>query len=532
MSQIPQGTATDYYRQQGWWPNEPVTARFARLVSAEPSVTAVRDDQGQRLNRAELWRSAEHAAATLARYGVEAGAVVLICLPNTVFWQTAYLGCLRLGAIPATIPVTTDPETLGYVADLIGAAALIAAPDYHGNSAGAAAYGAAERSGRSLVLWLSNADTPVRTGGQRAEATPRAGLPDIAQLMFTSSTTGPPKAVAHTENTLSAVNLGFARRFDLTASDTIFMPSPLGHSVGSWHGARLSLFTGAELVLQQRWEPRHARELINAHGATFTAAATPFLKDLVDTAADGDRAALGSLRTFLCGGAPVPPALLEQTAVCAPNTFVSVLWGMTEGGVTTCLPTDPASLVAASAGTGLPGLELCTVDERGQPVEPGTEGELAMRGPGVFVGYIGQPELYHEQLTEHGFFRTGDLARLDEVDGVEYLKLTGRLKDLIVRGGVNISPVPLENALAAHPAVRRVAVIGVPDERLGERICAVVEPSSTLPELTTLTQWLGQRGLPQRHWPEKLWVIDGMPQNATGKIRKVDLRERAAKELG
>jgi acyl-CoA synthetase (AMP-forming)/AMP-acid ligase II len=172
---------------------------------------------------------------------------------------------------------------------------------------------------------------------------------------------------------------------------------------------------------------------------------------------------------------------------------------------------------------GLPGLEIATIGPHGL-LPAGTEGELVMRGPGVFVGYLGQDDLYAASLTPEGFFRTGDLAKVT-ADG--YLRLTGRLKDLIIRGGVNLSPVPLEDALASHPKVRRVAVIGRPDDRLGERLCAVVVPAGTEPpRLDDLIEWVSSAGLPRRLWPESLELVADMPQTAAGKIRKHDLRKQ------
>ncbi|MEO5666037.1 MAG: AMP-binding protein, partial [Nocardioides sp.] len=195
---------------------------------------------------------------------------------------------------------------------------------------------------------------------------------------------------------------------------------------------------------------------------------------------------------------------------------VTVLWGMTEGAGTTCVPGSTRDQLTNTAGAPTAGLELTILE----PADNGI-GELGMRGPGVFVGYLGQDDLYRGLLTDDGFFRTGDLARLDD-EG--YLHLTGRLKDVIIRGGVNISPMPIEDAIAAHPAVRRVAVIGSSDDRLGERICAVIVAAGTPPTLEELNSWLVERGLSTRKLPEELVVVDDMPVTAAGKIRKVVLR--------
>jgi acyl-CoA synthetase (AMP-forming)/AMP-acid ligase II len=354
------------------------------------------------------------------------------------------------------------------------------------------------------------------------------GHRSLDHVVFTSSTTGKPKAVMHSADTLAALNLAFTERFGLGPDRPIFMASPLGHSVGTYHGARLALWTGSSLVLQRRWDPEAALDIIAREGCAFTAAATPFLKDLLDAPWSGERPKLAPMTSFLCGGAQVPPALMEQAAEVFPRTFVTVLWGMTEGGLTTCLPESPREKLMTTAGIGLPGLEVLSVDNEGQPLAAGEEGELVMRGPGVFIGYCGQDDLYRSLLTETGYFRTGDLARVD-ADG--YVQITGRLKDMIVRGGVNISPVPIEDAIAAHPAVRSVAVIGYPDERLGERICAVIVAQDPVPEAAEIVEFVQARGLPKSFWPEHVRCIDAMPATPAGKIRKNDLRAWLAGQI-
>ena len=256
------------------------------------------------------------------------------------------------------------------------------------------------------------------------------------------------------------------------------------------------------------------------HRADFTAAATPFLLDLVNARWDGREPKLAPLRSFLCGGAQVPPALLRRSCTEFPDTFVTPLWGMTEGGLTTCVADSTIEQVENTVGVGLPGLELRTLDA-GMRLQTEGSGELVMRGPGVFNGCYGQPDLYDEHIIGDRFFRTGDLARIDS-DG--YVSITGRHKDLIIRAGVNISPVDTENTIAAHPDVGGVAVIGWPDERLGERICAVVQASAPL-DLDEVITFCAEQRLPRRHWPERLMQVDHFPRTAAGKIRKQQLRD-------
>lgn len=509
------------YRRHGWWTGEPLADRFQRLVTAGPERRAVVDERGADLTRAQLWDRAGSLARSLASYGVRQGDSVLIYLPNTAHWQVVFLACLRLRAVPATLPVTSDAATLADVYARIGARAIVAPHTHRRRPTGEwalAAADAAVRRGTVLVL-DDGAERWTQVAGPSSEPIVPAG---VEHLMFTSSTTGMPKAVMHTADSLAAANAAFSERFGLSEDTPIYMPSPLGHSVGAWHGARLSLFLGAPLVLQDAWDPVRGLELVDEHACAFTSAATPFLKDLIDAEWPAGKPKLATVRTFLCGGAPVPPSLLEQALEQAPHTFVTVLWGMTEGTGTTCLPESTREQLTNTAGTPVPDLELTILEPNADGV-----GELAMRGPELFVGYLGQEELYRGLLTDDGFFRTGDLAMIGD-DG--YLRLTGRLKDLIIRGGVNISPVPIEDAIAAHPAVKRVAVIGQPDERLGERICAVIVSSGTPPTLEQLNAWLTERGLSPRKLPEALVVVDDVPVTAAGKIRKVDLRRMIEEE--
>ncbi len=560
------------YRECGWWPGVPLAERFHRFVRGRPDAPAVVDDRGRGLSRGQLWREAGRLGAELAGQGVGPGDVVLIFMPNRVESVAAMLAVLRQGAVPANLPIRTDEDALRHAAALCEARALLTVERHGGIETGALSLEAAAGrpvppavavvAGDGTRRWpmpgrgphshsRSCPDTgsdgsagPDRDDGparaRRPGADPAPSPPAAAgldHLMFTSSTTGPAKAVMHTGDTLAALNVTFAERFGLGPDTPIFMPSPLGHSVGVIHGARLALHTGAPLVLQDRWDPARALDTVAAHGCRFTAAATPFLKDLVDapwpargtsrTGTAGRRAPkLAPLDWFLCGGAQVPPSLMERAEAEFPNTRTTVLWGMTEGGLTTCTAASPREKVLTTAGVGLPGLELRTLDECGAPTAPGVEGELAMRGPGVFVGYYAQESLYESLLTPDGFFRTGDLAR---IDGDGYVRITGRVKDLIIRGGVNLSPVPLEDALAALPGVRAAAVVGYPDERLGERICAVLEvrgKGEAPAELGAVTSFLRERRLPKHLWPEIVRTVDELPRTAAGKVRKLVLRDR------
>ena len=510
------------YRAKGWWSGERLCDRYAVLAQRFEDRLAVADTTGRRLSHGTLWQAGGRLAEKLEEGGIGRGDIVILLLPNIVDGQVAFVALLRLGAIPASLPTRTDPETVAHAARLTGARALVSLERHGSARLGDIAREAASTCGHGLGVFLFD-----DSGGtwRTAPADRRAPLPecatDLAHIMFTSSTTGRPKAVMHSEDTLAALNIAFTERFSLGPDAPIFLASPLGHSIGAIHGTRLALHTGAPLVLQDVWNPERALQMIEEFGCAFTTAATPFLKDLVDASWPRSTPKLAPLRFFLCGGAQVPPSLMEAAQAQFPNTFVTVLWGMTEGGLVTCVHDSPREKVMSTAGIGLPGLELRCLDAEGGSLPVGEEGELAMRGPGVFIGYFGQQDLYDSLITDDGFFRTGDLARID-ADG--YVRITGRLKDLIIRGGVNISPAPIENALADHPDVNAVAVIGHPDERLGERICAVVVPDGAAPSLDDLIAHAQATRLPKHLWPEVLHIVDAMPMTPAGKIRKADLR--------
>jgi cyclohexanecarboxylate-CoA ligase len=510
------------YREMGWWPGEPLLARYLRLSAQRPNALAVADSRGRELTHRGLLAAADEYADALARSSVTAGDVVLMALPNRVEWQVMLLAMFRVDAIPATIPVRTDASNLLHVAQLIGARLLVVPEGDEAKGLDEIATEVARRCAHALdIIFVSPSGElrhrPASTGAKSAKPGRRA----LDHICFTSSTTGRPKAVMHSFDTLAALNLTFSQRFSLGPDTPIFMASPLGHSVGAYHGARLSLFNAAPLILQERWDPEAALAAVRQHRCAFTAAATPFLTDLVNAAAPRSGCKLDTMRWFLCGGAQVPPALMDRAGEEFPQTRVTVLWGMTEGGLTTCHAESPSEKFRSTCGTGLPGLELRTVDSEDHVLAPETEGELVMRGPGVFLSYLGQDDLYRTLLTEDGFFRTGDLAIIDP-DG--YVRITGRRKDLIIRGGVNISPVPIEDALAAHPNVASVAVIGMPDARMGERLCAVIEPRGRRPDLSELQQFIRECGLPKYLAPEALRFVDAMPRTPAGKIRKIDLR--------
>lgn len=502
---------------------------FSGHLARDPHSVAVLDDRGNALTRQELWDLASEIQGEMESHGLATGDIVVVCMPNWTEWMAAYLAVVRAGLIPATLPITTDPKSIAYTAHLVGARAVVLPRTHRGRDFAAESTVLAEELGHFVHILLVDGDHETREW--RTFDGPPVVVPEypkgMAHVLFSSSTTGKSKAIAHSEASLGAYNESVIARYSVTDEQPIFMPSPLGHSTGFWHGARMSMMTGAALVLQDAWDPSRALGLVDRHRCAITVAATPFLKDLVDAEWAPATPKLNGMHTFLCGGAPIPPSLIEQAQQQMPGTRIASIWALSEGGATSSLPDDAPDLVARSCGRVMPGVVLETITKQGTMAPRGTDGEIVMRTPSLFLGYIGQDDLYRSSFTPEGYFRTGDTGIVDQ-DG--YLRLTGRLKDLIIRGGVNISPVEIENALSVHPQIVRVAVVGRPDERLGERICAVIQTTGTPPTFEELTAWLGDHDVPRRLWPESIHIVSGMPETPAGKIRKNILRELISEE--
>jgi cyclohexanecarboxylate-CoA ligase len=280
--------------------------------------------------------------------------------------------------------------------------------------------------------------------------------------------------------------------------------------------------SGGRVVLQDIWKPREAVGLIAREGVTFMIGSTPFLSDLLESAL-GQGEALRTLRIFVAAGAPIPRHLVRGASDEFGVTVCS-MWGMSENGPASFTrPDDPLSRSLESDGRAAPGMELRVVDSIGNPLPFDLEGRLMVRGAGMFVGYLRRPDLY--VTDEDGWFDTGDLARMGE-DG--YVRITGRSKDVIIRGGENIPVVEIENLIYQHPSVAEVAIVAMPDPRLDERGCAFVVPrrgqSVTLGDIT---EFLQERNCAKNYMPERLEIVGALPRTASGKIQKFKLRDLA-----
>lgn len=518
-------------RRRGLWPGRVITDALDRWVAEKPGACALiswREETGicEQLTYRDLAGRAARAARALAARGIGRGDVVAFQLPNCWQFVAAHLACVRLGAVSNCLMPIFRHRELSYMLRHGEARLLIAPSRYRGfNHAALARRLGRELPGLAHVLITDDA------GADSFEAALAAADPSIApgarlepddvmQLLFTSGTTGEPKGVLHTSNTLLSAVRQYAPRMQIGAGDVIFMPSPLGHQLGFCYGMLMALELGIPLVLTDLWNPKRALDLMREHGATFSFGATPFLADLAGQPGVEARRP-PRLRLFASSGAPIPPAVVEA-ARTRLGVEVATCWGMTECASVTITPPD-GHKVLESDGCALPNGEVRIVDTEGREAARGVVGALQVRGSSLFIGYLKRPDL--SRLEEGGWFDTGDLARMDD-EG--YIRLCGRSKDVIIRGGENVPVVEIESVLYRMSGVGDVAIVAMPDPRLQERACAFVtlHPECSL-TLDDVRRHLEAEGVSRHFWPERLEILEQMPRTPTGKIQKFVLRERA-----
>jgi cyclohexanecarboxylate-CoA ligase len=540
---------SDEYRAamaRTYWPGRTLLDYFDDAVAAHPDKVAVighvaggADGAGAQrhvLTYGDLAERADRVAAGLLDLGVRQGQVVSAQLPN--WWQlpALHLGCLRVGAVTnALMPIFRRRE-LQFMLGLAESSVLVVPETFNGfDHAGMAAELRPELPALQHVVTVRPEGggsfdevllSRAPTDADREEFRRRTPSPDdVVQLAYTSGTTGEPKGVMVTPNTALCNVIDFADRLGLTADDVELMASPLAHQTGFLYGLMMPIVRGMTFVLQDAWRPARAREIVQAEGVAFTMASTPFLSDLT-AQAEADPEAFTTFRVFLCAGAPVPRELVRR-ATKAMDARISSGWGMSEmGAVTLTGPDDPDDRVFETDGYPLRGVELRILGLDGDVAGDDEEGRLQLRANSLFGGYLKRPDL--RGLDADGWFDTGDLAR---IDAAGYLRITGRSKDIIIRGGENIPVVEIENLIYGHPDVQEVALVAMPDPRLGERACAFVVPrDGAAPTLAELADHLRAQGTATQYLPERLELVDALPRTLTGKIQKFKLRERLASQ--
>jgi acyl-CoA synthetase (AMP-forming)/AMP-acid ligase II len=524
------------FRERGWWQDGSAAALLDRWAEERPEQRFVSDGTVE-LDYVTLRGRAHRLGARLLSLGVEPGDRVAVQLPNWAEFAVSYLAIARIGAVMVPIMTVYRHTEVAHVLRNSGAVAAITTGQFR-------SFDHAEmfRALRTDCPDLSNL-LIARADAQDGElsfdeACAGAEVPDLGPhpdpdsphlIVYTSGTESTAKGCVHTWNTLDFSGRGLANDvFRMTPDDVMFMPSPIAHATGLVVGLLVPLAVGAQTHLLDVWEPAEALRRIAHYRCTTTATATPFVRMALDAAAEGTTPDVSSMRFWLCAGAPIPESLAKEFAGLFVNGHLVPLYGASEVMAATCCHLED-SLERMSSSDGSPaldGVRIKIIGPDGGETSPGEEGEICYWGPGAILGYWQEPERSAAVIDGEGWHHMGDLGR---ADAGGYVRVTGRLKDIIIRGGTNISAGEVEGHLIAHPHVAAVAVVAFPDERLGERAAAIVVPAEgAVPTLEDLTSYLRtERRIAPHKLPERLVLVDALPMTATGKVQKFRLRELA-----
>jgi len=514
------------FARSGAWADLTIAELAEQRAEADPDGIALIAGETQ-MSWAALLADARALAASLRSLGLVPGDVVSFQTPNWAEAAVINLAAALSGlVINPIVPIYRDAEVGMMLADS-GAKALFTAGSFRNYD-----YAAMAERLRPLLPALRHIVTVrsesamtleslIAQGRGRSFERPSVDPGSVKMLLFTSGTTGRPKGVLHSHNTLYRVLQQSARHWGISPGDAMLMPSPVTHVSGYGNGLELPFVAGTRTVLMESWNAAEAIALIERHQVTGTVAATPFLVELAKAAsAAGKR--LPSFRFFACGGAAVPPDVIPAANRAFERCRAFRVFGSSEVPLVTLGYPAAADEMLAATTDGAPiDYTVRVVDDAGQDVAPGADGEILARGPAMFLGYCDRRQT-EEAITPDGYFRTGDIGCITP-EGA--LLITGRKKDLIIRGGENISAKEIEDVLHAHPAVEEASVVAMPHARLGEGVCAyVILRSDAVADADALAAHVAASGLARQKIPERFEIVSELPRTASGKIRKDQLR--------
>ncbi|EIA5648140.1 medium-chain fatty-acid--CoA ligase [Escherichia coli] len=525
------------YRQQGLWGDASLADYWQQTARAMPDKIAVVDNHGASYTYSAL----DHAASCLANWmlakGIESGDRIAFQLPGWCEFTVIYLACLKIGAVSVPLLPSWREAELVWVLNKCQAKMFFAPTLFK------------QTRPVDLILPLQNqlpqlqqlvgvdklapATSSLSLSQIIADNTPLTTAitvhgDELAAVLFTSGTEGLPKGVMLTHNNILASERAYCARLNLTWQDVFMMPAPLGHATGFLHGVTAPFLIGARSVLLDIFTPDACLALLEQQRCTCMLGATPFVYDLLNLL-EKQPADLSALRFFLCGGTTIPKKVARE---CQQRGIKLLsVYGSTESSPHAVVNLDdPLSRFIHTDGYAAAGVEIKVVDDARKTLPPGCEGEEASRGPNVFMGYFDEPELTARALDEEGWYYSGDFCRMDEAG---YIKITGRKKDIIVRGGENISSREVEDILLQHPKIHDACVVAMPDERLGERSCAYVvlkAPHHSL-SLEDVVAFFSRKRVAKYKYPEHIVVIEKLPRTASGKIQKFLLRKDIMRRL-
>lgn len=551
-----------WYRK-GYWRSDTLLDVWRRQVAAHGSKPYIIDGRtGEGLSYEQVDAQANALARHLRAAGVEEGEIITFQVPVWREFAVVMAACLKMGAVMHPVSMSFNERDLELVMNQVGSSAFIcpAKTRKGDHESQALTLQVSVPSLKSIVVighgLKPASDLPAfediveSAQPERHGCSPESEHPDphlgvqtsrkplapqktssdsVALILSTSGTTGTPKAVLLTHNNLLFSERSLTEELQIDEHDVMFMPAPLNHATGFNHGLIAPLLTGGSVVLQERFDSEEALAIMEGTGVTWSMGATPFVFDLLKQMEAGAPKP-AALRFYLCGGAPLPGSFIQRAA--KQGLVVCEVYGSTESCPHALVP--PALAVQWNgrfSGRALDGIETKVVDRKRCAIEPGQVGEEASRGPHLFVGYLGDPGATAAVVDADGWFYSGDLCTADEQGRI---RIMGRRKEIIIRGGKNISAVEIDNLVAGCPGIRDHAAVGFPDERLGERIClAAVPDGECLPTANDICAFLQAKGVQKRLWPERVVEVARIPRTESGKVRRNLLAQEAlAKHAG
>jgi len=499
-----------------------------RRVDATPGALTAIDSDGRSLSFAGLRERAEQAAAGMARIGIGEGTVVSWQLPTWIESMVLVCALSRLSATQnPIIPIYRDRE-VGFIAHQARPRLLIVPSEWKGfGYETMAKVIAASADGLEVLV----ADPELPEGDPSVLGMPPSAVGSdempVRWLFYTSGTTAEPKGAQHTDATIMAIARGMCERLAMVPEDRNALCFPFTH-IGGIVWLFSSLLVGFVNLIDEAFDPVQTTEFLHREGVTVAGSGTFFHMAYLKYAREHREVKLfPSVRCYPGGGAPKPPQLHYDLKREIGGAGIASGYGLTEAPILTMASVDDSDeVLALTEGHAMPGVDLRLVSLDGAVAGPGEEGEIRAKAPQLMKGYL-DPSLDAKAFDENGYFRTGDLGRLDDAGNVT---ITGRVKDIIIRKGENISAKEVEDLLFQHDKVADVAVIGLPDAERGEMACAVVVAADAAAgvALDELATFLKAKGLRTQAVPERLELVDALPRNPAGKVVKTELRQRLA----
>ncbi len=530
------------YTKERWWAGITLGEVLDRAATVFPDREALVDDRG-RLTYAGLREKSDRIAAGLISIGLAKGETVLLQLPNWAEFVTSYFALQKIGCIPVLLISGYRELEVSHVARLTGAGAWIV-PDIYRKIDYLSFIGKVKEANpqlRTIVsvravtqsgMFTTSLERLVGgelTASDRESVFMRRPKPtDVAHILPSGGTTGLPKGIPRTHNDYLCNVEHQQKGWRMEPGDVGLLFVPVGHNLALLNivGAVL---VGYKLVLLDSTKLEDICATVEKEKVTYTATVPSMVRRVLESERFQDYD-LSSLKKISAGGEPSPPDLIRAVRQKMSCTYIHE-FGMSEGLLCRTRLDDDLETVCRTVGKPCcPYDEIRIIDEGAKELPPDRDGELATKGPGIFAGYLGSPEENSKNFTVDGFFKTGDQARIDDSG---YLTITGRIKDIIIRGGENISPAQVEELLRAYPAVADVAVVGMPDREMGERVCAYIQTvSGKAIDPGEIKLFMEGKGASRLLIPERFEFVKSLPMTEAGKHDKKALRLDIKKKIG